>query len=215
MTAVAAFLASVDSVRPLLASPAVATGWDSPSSLATMSIGALAGHLMRAVTTMDGSLDASIEDGPALDAPGYFLSLKGLSGPGGVDLASPLHVGIRQRAASEGAGGPVDVLARWDAAAGRLAARLPSESPTRLVAARGGRAMTLDDYAVTRLVEVVVHADDLAVSVGLEMPALPSEAYALATSCLVEVAARRHGNLGVLRALARRERDPDEALRVL
>jgi hypothetical protein len=59
----------------------------------------------------------------------------------------------------------------------------------------------------------VVHIDDLCVSLGRPTPTLPGVEVAIST--LIDVAALRHGELSVLRALARRERDPDEVLRVI
>jgi hypothetical protein len=74
--------------------------------------------------------------------------------------------------------------------------------------------MRLDDYLETRLVELVVHDDDLATSVDVPTE-LPGEALELAIDHLVAVARFRHGDLAVVRALARRERDISEALRVI
>jgi hypothetical protein len=66
---------------------------------------------------------------------------------------------------------------------------------------------------VTRMVELVAHTDDLAVSVGLEPPPPDPDAATLVVHCLVDVARRRHGDLAVVRALTRRERDVVDALR--
>ena len=51
--------------------------------------------------------------------------------------------------------------------------------------------LTLDDYLGTRLVELCVHVDDLAVSLGEPAPPLPEEATGLAVRILVDVARRR------------------------
>lgn len=215
MSATDVLLDAATATRPLVASAAVATRWEEPSPLAGMTVGALAGHLLRALTTMLTALDGDPDtSAPPLDAAGYFLALDVVSGPGGPDLGSPLHLGIRERAAAEAAGGAGDVLARWDAASETLAGRLPREDPDRLVAARDGRPLPLAEYAVTRLVELAVHGDDLAAGVRVPPPALPDEAHRLVVECLVGVAARRHGWPAVVRALARRERDAVEALRV-
>jgi hypothetical protein len=64
-------------------------------------------------------------------------------------------------------------------------------------------------------VELVVHADDLAASVGVEPTPPQPAATAVAIDVLVGVARVRHGDMAVLRALARRERDTVRALRVL
>ena len=75
--------------------------------------------------------------------------------------------------------------------------------------------MLLDDYLVTRLLEMVVHADDLAVSVDLPTPDYPDRVWDLVVGCLTQAAIRRHGPLAVVRAMARTERDHSRALRVL
>jgi hypothetical protein len=131
------------------------------------------------------------------------------------DLDSPVHVGVRARAEETAAGGADWVRAEWAAVSDRLAARLSVESAARRVAVFGGLVLTLEEYLRTRLVEVCVHADDLATSLGFDAPPLTGEALAVAVDTLVEVARLRHGDTAVLRALSRRERDPANALRVL
>jgi hypothetical protein len=99
-----------------------------------------------------------------------------------------------------------------DRALERLRARLEGEPEGRLVKARD-EVLRLYDYLRTRIIELAVHTDDLCVSIGRETPPLPGVAVAI--EALVEVAILRHGELAVLRALARRERDPDQVLRVI
>ena len=72
----------------------------------------------------------------------------------------------------------------------------------------------MDDYLVTRVVEIVVHTDDLSASVSIPTPHFDASTVNLAIDCLMDVARLRHGDMAVLRALARRERDQVEALRV-
>ena len=59
-----------------------------------------------------------------------------------------------------------------------------------------------------------MHTEDLALSVGSDVRA-PRPAVAVAVDVLVAAARQRHGDRDVLHALARRERDGSEALRVL
>ena len=56
--------------------------------------------------------------------------------------------------------------------------------------------------------EIVVHSDDLAVSVDLEPPAWPEEVIAPVLGVLTTLAVRKHGVPAVLRTLARAERAP-------
>lgn len=66
--------------------------------------------------------------------------------------------------------------------------------------------MYLDECAAACLLELVVHADDLAVSTGLSMPEFDLDALELVASALARVAVRRRGVLPVVRAFARPER---------
>lgn len=204
------FIGSLPVLRGLVA--AAAGRWDQPSALAEMTIGALAGHAARAVSTAERYLAAPPPPGGALlDAPGYFLALTDLTSP----IDSVFHRSIRERAEQEGAAGAEDLLARLDQSIAALSRSLDAEPADRLVAVLDDLELRLDDYLVTRLVEVVVHSDDLAASLGLHDPEFSEEATGRVIDCLVAVAVRRHGRLAVVRALTRRERDVVAALRVL
>jgi hypothetical protein len=72
-----------------------------------------------------------------------------------------------------------------------------------------GRAMTAGDLLTTRLMELLVHGDDLAVSLGVPTPAYPDSAFAAVNDLLLGVSSLRHGPLAVLRALSRAERAPE------
>ena len=71
-----------------------------------------------------------------------------------------------------------------------------------------GWALTADDFLTTRMMEIAVHNDDLAVSVGLETPQLPVRVMHPVYDLLFVLALRRHGQTAVLRALSRAERAP-------
>jgi hypothetical protein len=66
--------------------------------------------------------------------------------------------------------------------------------------------MLLSDYLVTRLVEMVVHLDDLAHSIGEDLPAPPGAAIDLTLATLFEMAVARNGPDAMMRALSRTER---------
>jgi hypothetical protein len=63
-----------------------------------------------------------------------------------------------------------------------------------------------DDFLVVRLMEVVVHADDLARSIGAEPPAFDDEALHPVLALLAALGASRHGQSAMVRALSRAER---------
>ena len=68
--------------------------------------------------------------------------------------------------------------------------------------------LTLDDFCRTRLIEVVLHTDDVAASVGVDPPEPPIEAMEIISDILVGIARHVHGERAVVNALARRERAP-------
>jgi hypothetical protein len=212
-----AFLQTADAIRPLLDHPDIEGGWDEPSALPLMTIGALAAHLTRAVLTVNQYLaadDRGLTD-DLIDAPGYFGSVGELTTPDGPDLDNALHTAIRDRATEGAQGGPDLVRSQWDEGMLELHATMATEPATRTLTVLGGRRIMIDAYLVTRLVELVVHGDDLATSIGVAPPDVPSRATDLVIECLVKIAVDRHGPLAVIRAMTRTERDSVNALRVL
>ena len=71
-----------------------------------------------------------------------------------------------------------------------------------------GWSLTFEDFLVTRMMEITVHSDDLAVSLGVEPPELPAAVLEPVLSLLVGVDTLRHGQAAVVRALSRAERAP-------
>lgn len=204
-----AFLEAVDAGRSVVAAPKTRQRWHEASVLPQFTVKGLAGHLARAATTVVDYLEAPEPDGEPIPGPAYFARL----GPA-PDLESPAAMSIRQRGEEMAAAGWKELLARFDSTRTRLEQLLAAEPASRNVKVAGDQVMLLDDYLPTRIVELAVHTDDLAVSVGLEAPALPSAAMDVALRHLLEVARCRHGDAAVLRAFSRRERDDVQALRI-
>ena len=204
------FLATGSVAADLIASPEVAVAWDGPSALREFTVRGLAGHLLRATGSVEAYLARPEPSGEPIGPAAYYV--QAVDEP---DIDSEIHRAIRQRGEEQAAGGYESVVAEARAVLDRLAQRLEAEPRGRVVRAYKDLVLTIDDYLVTRLIELVVHVDDLAVSVGLPLPELPAEATGLAIGALVEAARLKHGDVAVLRALARRERDEVEALRVL
>jgi hypothetical protein len=174
----------------------------------------LAGHLLRAMTSVEGYLDHPDPAGGGRDvlcAARYYATVLGAE----TDIHSDLHRSVRQRGVEAAPGRADDFAFQWGETAGALVVRLVREPADRLVEVYGGLVLTLDEYLVTRLVELVVHGDDLATSIGVAPPAVSPAATGLVIATLVDVARLRHGDTGVVRALARRERDAVGALRVI
>lgn len=206
-----AFIATAAEARALIASRDVARRWDQPSALAEMTIGALAGHLARSVLLPEIYL-AEPEPAPdarLLTADQYFDESHITP-----DLGDDLNVGIRSRAAQDAADGVDALIERLDAAREWSRSTLPALAADRRIAVRGQIPMLLDEYLVTRLLELAVHIDDLCVSVGRATPDFDPVTAMCALGCMLQLARTRHGDLAVLRAMARRERDAVGALRV-
>ena len=76
-----------------------------------------------------------------------------------------------------------------------------------------GWALTLDDLLLTRMMEIAVHSDDLAVSVDLPTPAFPPRVFTPVLGLLTALAVERHGQAAPCCAAsaagsARRRRSP-------
>jgi hypothetical protein len=205
------YLDAAETALRLLAAREVAASWRADSVLDGMSVGGLAGHLARSILQVEWFLGGELSGADPVSAVTYYARLEDPAQPD-----SPLNVGVRARSEETAAAGPEAVSEQARAAFARLRSRLPVEPPDRRVAVlhRPGEEMLLDDYLRTRCVELAVHTEDLALSVGSEVQA-PEGAVAVAVDVLVSAARRRHGDRAVMRALARRERDVVEALRVL
>ena len=90
-----------------------------------------------------------------------------------------------------------------------LTPRLRAEPADRIVGVAGGVAvMTLDAYLETRIVEQVVHLDDLARSLGRDPWPLPPDAQDLALHIGIDIARLRHHPNVVVHALYRSRLDP-------
>jgi Mycothiol maleylpyruvate isomerase N-terminal domain len=209
------FLASVAEARGLIASREVASKWHEPSALEHLEVGAVAGHLARAAFVVIGYLDASDphvgtgDSAPALlTADQYFEQMLAASAS-----SDDAHAAIRARAADEAAAGQEALVARLDAILMELDARFSSEPEHRVVKVALGLVLPLDEYLVTRMVELVVHSDDLASSVDLEPPPFDALTMACVVGCMLAMVRARHGDMAVARGFARRERDELNALR--
>ncbi|MEX1280055.1 MAG: maleylpyruvate isomerase N-terminal domain-containing protein [Acidimicrobiia bacterium] len=194
-----AFLAAARVVPVVVA--AVADHWDDPSALDGWTVGGLAGHFARAVGTVGAYLaEDPPSGGTVLDPAGYFLAAR-------LD-DDDVRSGILARGDEMATAGPQALVASMAETVDELTATIEATPDDRLLAVFGGSILSLDDYLVTRLVELVVHHDDLAASVGEPLPPLPGEAVDLAVGTLVAMARRSYGDTAVVRTLARSERAP-------
>ncbi len=205
MTIRDAYLAAARSALDLLGRPEIARSWDEPSALDRMTVGALAGHLASQVVNVPGVLAREVTDEPTVSLLGHYEQVSWI----GADLDSETNATIRQMSEDLAGTGVDDLVRRTSAAIDELARDLPTQPVDRLVRPPSGPwALVLDDFLVTRLMEIAVHSDDLAVSVGVDAPELREDVLAPVFALLALLAVQRHGQAGVLRAFARAERAP-------
>lgn len=185
-----------------MCSPVLAERWEQPSALAEFRISGLAGHLARAVFNVERWLaEPAPNGGPTIDAVAYFLAGAGPA----PDLADVVPHRIRQLGEHEARHGPSSLAEELSDTRARLATLLRTLPPDRPVSVFG-HVLRLDECLLTRIVELVVHLDDLAVSLNVPTPPVPAEATAAVAACLAHIAVARHGFLPVMRTLSRRER---------
>ncbi|HEU5474363.1 MAG TPA: maleylpyruvate isomerase N-terminal domain-containing protein [Actinophytocola sp.] len=196
-------LATADAIHALLRDPGLAPAWDGASALPRFLVRGLAGHLGAQVFNIERVLAEPPGAGEVLAVETHYARAAWI----GADLDDPVNVSVRDEGERLAAGGQAALAADVGAAVQRLRAALPAEPDDRVVLIPwSGRRLRLDDFLVTRLLEMVVHADDLAASAPVAAPELPGAATDLVLGLLTRLAARRHGHAAVLRALARPER---------
>lgn len=197
---------AVEAAAELMSRPSIGAAWDAPSALEGMTVGSLAAHLVRAagatIAYLDRTpVDAQPED-DLLTPVTYFHAA----------VDSPIHDQVKQVSADESAIGHQATAAKCADLATELRRRLAHEPADRLVGALGGRMLTLDDFCRTRLIEVLLHLDDLAVSVGEPRPETDPLGVSIVIDIVGSIARHVHGDWKVVYALARSERVGEPAV---
>ncbi|MGW7753295.1 sterol carrier family protein [Streptomyces violaceusniger] len=127
-------------------------GLDAPTRLGGWTVRELVAHLAMAVTSVVRLLAQPAPPAREVTVNGWAAALAAHSGP--------IDEETRALAAGEDLG---ELLERAEARFAEAASVAPGD---RLLATRVG-AMRLEDYLVTRCVELVVHADDLTAATGV------------------------------------------------
>lgn len=200
------YLVAASSAVALLHDPAVAAAWSKPSALTEFSVGGLSAHLSHQLARVETALGDA--DSPQQE-PVHLLEHYSMSPWVTAGLDHESNLGVRRGGEAAAAEGAAALAAGTEALFGRLAAALPAEPADRVVHLPWtGWSLTLDDFLLTRMMEIVVHSDDLAASVGLPTPELPAEVVDPVVDLLARLAVYRHGPTAVIRALSRAERAP-------
>jgi Mycothiol maleylpyruvate isomerase N-terminal domain len=200
-----AYLDAADCTARVLADPVVAAAWAAPSSLADMTVGALAGHLARQIFNVRVALATTDRADSPISLLQHYALVEWIEA-GHDDEA---NVSVRRSSEREAAVGPGVLATRAADAARELRSELAAQPADRAVFLPWGPwSLTLEDLLRTRLLEIAVHHDDLACSVGRPIEDLPAAATDAAVALLAVLAVRKHGATAVLRALSRAERAP-------
>jgi hypothetical protein len=200
-----AFLEAAAAAADLLAEPAVSASWDAPSALRGLSVRGLSGHLARQIFHVMRVL----AQGPSDEQPTTLLEHYVRSDWRDADVDDDSNAGIRRDAEREATEGPEALATQARLAVDDLRRVLPVQPADLVVYLPWGPwALSLDDFLTTRMLEIAVHNDDLAVSVDVDTPVLPAAVIDPVVSLLARLAVQRHGAPAVLRALSRAERAP-------
>lgn len=202
-----AVTSTVDQLADLVGSARVADSWQAGSALPGMTVGGLARHLVSQPECAVEFLTMPVPPGAAvLSLLGHYERVDWLHAP----ADAPENTSIRDEfnaLASGGHAASVEILAR---SARQLGAAMDAAGPGTYVPWQDC-VLATDDFLVVRLMEMIVHADDLACSVGLPTPGFAAEALDPVLALLAALAQRRRGQDAVLRALSRQERSAGPA----
>ena len=147
---------------------------------------------------VDEYLSAPIPDTPFVETVADYFAEADRS------LTEEGHRQIRERGAEIGSVGQAELVVSLSTRLDALVDRLATEPPDRVVGVVfGARTMSLDEYLKTRLVEQVVHLDDLARSVDREPWTMPDEALELVIRIGADVGRLRRGATDMIRCLYR------------
>lgn len=199
-----AFVAASRIVADLVDHPEVARRWDEESACAGMTVGGLATHLVgQAVSTA-----RLVPAGPGLEPPIPLLEHYVRARWVRAGLDEEANVSIRESGNAEASVGVAMIRERVAAALEELPSVLAGPERGVYVPWQGW-TLSREDWLVSRLMETVVHTDDLAASIGVTTPEFPDEAFGPVLELLTTLAVRRHGQTAVLRTLARSQRAPE------
>jgi hypothetical protein len=198
-----AVLRAADAVVDLVSAPEVGEAWERESALPGMTVGGVTRHLV-------SQPECAVEFLGIQPVPPHAQQLSLTELYERTDwFAAPVdaeeNTSIRDDFNAMAEGRQEHSVAILEQARTDLPAALAAAGPTTYVPWQDC-LLTTDDFLVVRLMEVVVHGDDLASSVGLPTPAFDDDVLHPALALLAMLGARRHGQDAAVRALAREER---------
>ena len=199
------FVTACRTAYKLASAPEIAAKWDVESACAGMTVGGLTHHLLtqaKHVARFLGQPPTTHDPIPLLD---HYAGAAWVT----AEPDDEANTSIRDEGNVAAEAGRDAVLAEVEPLIEQLPdlLRTPREPDTIFIPWQGW-ALTTDDFLVTRSMELMVHSDDLAASVGLATPDFPDTIAAHVVDLLGGVAMRRHGQAAVVRTLSRPQRAP-------
>ena len=197
---------AVERVSVLVARPEVAAAWARESACTGMTVGGLTRHLISQPELVVSLLEADPTagaDAEVIDLLEHYARAAWVR----EDLDGAANISIRTSSDDQAGAGVDAALDALSAARSRLAAALAAPPPTAYLPWQGWRLAT-DDFLVTRLMEMVVHSDDLAASVDVPTPEFDAAVLDPVLRLLTALSLRRHGQDALVRTLSRPQRAP-------
>ena len=199
----AAFADSGARARAVLATDGVREAWLEPSILPEMTVGDVAGHLLAILIMFDRRYDITAPPGVVpTDPGGAGYARVRLAVASDLDLP-PFRI-PREGGRRVAARGHTAAVEQFGALLTGLEARLRDDDPDRAILVGDDAATTLRAFTATRVVELVVHADDLAEGVGAAISPPSADASEIVISHLFASTRDRLGDASTIRALAGR-----------
>lgn len=176
--------------------------WLQPSALPKMSIGALACHLGRQVVRAAELLPVATDVPPLDSVDAHYQRAAWVTTTSPDDPPND-----RSADDTEAALGAAALKNRTAEALGEVRELLAAGTACDVVLIPWqGWSLRRGDFLLTRMLEIVVHTDDLAISLGVPTPEFPAEVFVPVHDLLVRLAVKRHGQSAVISALTRSER---------
>jgi hypothetical protein len=210
------YLEAVEWLFDVVGHPLVVEAWTQPSALSRYSVGGVAAHAVQGgVLRVEQLLEEPEPSDRRRIGVSEFFGANRMDSP---EADDPLFVVLRSMAEGMAEAGPMRLLDQGAHALTRLRTVLPNCRADRAVSlARVPDAQVpFAAYLQTRVLEVVVHGDDLVASLpGCEAPEPPPSAVDVCLDVCLGLARARLSGLGALRAFTRSERVSAASLRVL
>jgi hypothetical protein len=196
-------------VSELVIRPEVAAAWTQESACAGMTVGGLTRHLVSQPVNVVALLRPAQTGNPEPAGAETIPVLEHYARAAWVreDLDGEANRSIREESDQQAAEGAQAAVALLGQARAELESVLSDASPTTYIPWQGWSLAT-DDFLVTRLMEMVVHADDLAASLDVPTPGFGASVLDPVFRLLTALSVRRHGQDALVRTLARPQRAP-------